>query len=190
MNNTDIYKVCPEFDTEHFHLRCVCESDAEALLKCYSDPAAQKFFNADNCSFPFNFNTIEEMENCIRFWLRSNNFVRWSIVDKQDEKAVGTVEMFGHSHWHMTRNFPGGCLRVDIASEYETADYLSELLKLANEHFFGLFDAEIMVVKAIPEAAERIAALKANGFAPYELSNPNFTHYYATAFDAGRELIK
>jgi hypothetical protein len=60
----------------------------------YSDPVAQKFFNADNCVFPFNFNTIEEMENCIRFWLQCNDFVRLSIVDKHGEKAVGTIEMF------------------------------------------------------------------------------------------------
>jgi hypothetical protein len=68
-------------------------------------------------------------------------------------------------------------LRIDIASKYETVDYLSELLDLANSNFFGLFGAKIMAVKAIPEATERITALKANGFVPYEMSNPNFTHF-------------
>jgi RimJ/RimL family protein N-acetyltransferase len=181
VSNMVVCSACPEFDTTHFHLRLVQEADAEDLLKCYSDRAAQIFFNSDNCTSNFCYASLEEMQNCIRFWIDSygrHDFVRWSIVEKRSWKAVGTVEMFCDSTWAMTHYAPGGCLRIDIASEFEATDYLSEQLNLANENFFELFGAKTMVIKAIPKAEERRKALVAAGFAPYGLNHPTFKHFY------------
>ena len=181
--NTNIYITCPEFDTGHFHLRLVRESDAEDLLRCYSDPAAQKFFNSDNCTSDFLYSTAEEMRECVQFWIieyKKRHFIRFATIDKITGKVVGTVEIFGVKNWD--NGIDGGCLRIDVKSEFEKTNYLSELIALANDNFFTLFGAELIAVKAIPEATERIAALKSNGYVPYELSNPNFTHFYAKTF--------
>lgn len=178
----DAYTACPNYETEHYLLRLVQESDAEALLKCYSDPKAQKLFNADNCTNDFSFSTLTEMRDCIKFWIAEYNrgsFVRWAITDRIRGNAVGTIEMFCDPHWPMIDGKAGGCLRIDILPQYETNTHLSEILQMANDEFFTLFSAEFMLVKAIPEATERIAALKENGFVPFELSNPEFRHYYA-----------
>jgi RimJ/RimL family protein N-acetyltransferase len=156
------YELCPSFETEHLIIRLVQETDAQDLLACYSDPEAQRFFNADRCTGDFRYGRLDEMAECIRFWLqsyRSQAFVRWSIVEKASHRAVGTIEMFSDpERW--------GILRVDVASPFETKALFSELFVLAAGRFFTIFQVDRILTKAIPAASERIAALTAAGFIP------------------------
>ena len=64
----NIYEQCPTYETESFVLRLVKLEDAETLLSCYSDKDNVKKFNADFCTSDFYYSTVEEMENCIKFW--------------------------------------------------------------------------------------------------------------------------
>ena len=182
MKNTDIYVTCPEFDTEHFHLRLVQENDAEDLQKCYGNPIAQKYFNSDNCDSDFHYSTVEEMRACILGWLseyKQRHYIRFAIVDKLSDTVVGTFEMFGTPNWKFTNYIDGGCLRLDILPEYEKIEFIQELLSLADQKFLELFHVKVMVVKAIPEAIERRAALDAVKFMPYELNSSEFKYFYA-----------
>ncbi|MDR0270514.1 hypothetical protein [Paenibacillus sp.] len=91
------YEKCPIYESEHFCVRLVEEKDAEDLLMCYSDPASAELFNTDNCHHDFICRTSSEVEGYIQYWLeeyRGKGFVRFSVIDKLDEKAVGTIEMF------------------------------------------------------------------------------------------------
>ncbi|MDR3149071.1 MAG: GNAT family N-acetyltransferase [Oscillospiraceae bacterium] len=86
------------YESERFLLRLVRESDAEDLLECYSDPAAQKLFYSDNCTSDFVYANADELREYIRSWLEafeSKGFYRFAIVDKTNGKAIGTIEMFG-----------------------------------------------------------------------------------------------
>lgn len=68
------------------------------LLECYSDLSAVKIMNSGRCASDFHYTTTDEMKNCIRFWLgeyAKKAYVRFSIIDKQIQKAVGSIEMFG-----------------------------------------------------------------------------------------------
>ena len=65
----NVFEDCPVYETASFRLRQVRLADAESLLSCYSDKTAVSKMNADNCTRNFYCTTIEEMENCIRFWL-------------------------------------------------------------------------------------------------------------------------
>jgi len=92
--------------------------DANALLKCYSDENAVKFMNADSCTSNFSYQTIDEMEACIKLWLESyktKGFVRFTVIDKIKELPVGTIEIFGGEN---------GVMRLDICSEYENEDFI------------------------------------------------------------------
>ncbi len=165
----DPYAKCPEFDTEHFALRLVRMEDAEDLLACYSDPKAQPLFHREGCTSDFRYQRLEEMQECIAFWLegyRVEGYVRFAIIDKASAHAIGTIEMFGKVGQYKT---PSGILRLDIASKYEKEPYLSELFSLCAAEFFPLFDVEEMMTKAIPSAGARIAAVSALGFAPREM---------------------
>jgi len=168
----NVYENCPSYETEHFILRLISSDDAADLLECYSDPKAQGFFNADRCTSDFRYSTLEEMQNCIEDWLyayQNGYFVRFSIMDKTKFKAVGTVEIFGGTY---------GVLRIDIRSDYEDESYLSELIQTANA-FFDDFDCKKIVSKAIPEATERISALRKNGYAHCpKCEEWNREHYY------------
>lgn len=160
MKQNNIYEVCPIYETETFLLRLVSTNDAEDLLKCYSNKEAQKFFNAHNCTSDFCYNTLEEMKECVGFWMdayKNGYFIRFSIVDKSTNKAVGTVEMFGGKY---------GVLRIDILPAYENTQCLSELVFIAND-FFEDFGCENIVTLAIPEAIERANALLKNGYSHF-----------------------
>lgn len=79
--------------------------------------------------------------------------IRFSIVDNQTGKAVGTIEGFGGE----TR-----VLCADIGSEYEKEAYLSEIFVFAKDNFKEIFGNEYLVTKAISKAAERRKALEGN----------------------------
>ena len=177
-----IYDICPVLETDGFILRLVAEADAADLLLCYADPEAQAVFDFENCTSDFCYTTIEEMTDCIRFWLREyaqRMYVRFAVVDKQTQKAIGTVEMFGDSS--LLRDHNGGVLRIDLASPYETAAHLAELLRLADDKFYTFFDVEFIVTKGKPIAVARVNALKAAGYAPYDWNDPDRAHYYGKA---------
>jgi len=167
------YEACPVLETKNFTLKLVSEADAEDLLACYSDPKAQAFFNIDNFSHICNFYTAEEMAECIRFWLLAYTqkaFVRFSIVDKAIQKAIGTVEMFGPDR---------GVLRIDVAPVYENKAHLKELLDVCIAHFYVLFQVDTMASKAIPLATDRIDVLHEAGFHAGDFNGRE--HYYLRA---------
>ena len=164
------YEKCPVFETQNFRLRLVSEVDAEDLLICYSDPKAQALFNTDNFPHACNFYTVEEMAKCIRFWLMEyarEAYVRFAIVDKAFEKAIGTIEMFGPDR---------GVLRIDVAPAYENKAHLKELLDACVAHFYDLFQVCTIATKAAPLAVARIEILREAGFHAGNFNGRE--HYY------------
>ncbi len=167
----DAYLRCPRFQTESFTLRLVNDADSEDLFECYNDKKAVSLMNDDNCDFGFYVESKEKMAETISYWIdfyKKKCFIRFSIVDNKSQKAVGTVEGFGGDT---------GVLRIDISSEYEKEDFLCELLTFARENFNAIFGNKDIVTKAIPEASERVLALKKEGW-NYISSFKNFTEYY------------
>lgn len=139
------YDHCPTLETNHFRLRLVHETDAEDLLMCYSDPKVQCIINSDNCTNDFKYSTVNEMLECIRFWHKeyeSGGFIRWSIVDKDSGRAIGTMEMF-------CKDEKLGVLRVDVTSSSENRVLLRGLFSLATKHFYTLFNVDSMVTKPL-----------------------------------------
>ena len=96
--------------------------DAKDLLACYSDRRAVANMNADCCTSDFYYETLTQMQECIRFWLREYQqqaYIRFAIIDKTVKKAVGTAEIFGGTLGGGLSGF--GVLRIDLALPYETA---------------------------------------------------------------------
>ncbi|WP_291579072.1 GNAT family N-acetyltransferase [Clostridium sp. UBA6640] len=164
------YEKCPTYETKHFIIRMVSESDAEDLLKCYSDAASAKIFNSDNCTSNFIYKSLEEMKNCIRFWLdqyEKGYFIRFSIVDRTNNSAIGTIEFFTKPV-ELDEIFMVGLLRLDLASKYEKHEFIREIIDEVDENFYDVFEVEDIITKAIPEAKERIYALKERDFIELE----------------------
>jgi [ribosomal protein S5]-alanine N-acetyltransferase len=174
------YEKCPEFETEHFALRLVRIEDAEDLLRCYSDPKSQEILNADQAVRDFRHQSLEEMKEWICFWLREYEqqmYVRFTITDKSIDGAVGTIEMFDATK-HLAGCDALGVLRLDLASQYEQQPYIKELLELCIATFYRLFDVKLIVILAIPAVKERISALRALGFEPFDWPNAEREHYW------------
>lgn len=150
------YLECPTFATTNFTIRLINKDDGESIFKCYNDKTAVKFMNDDNCDFGFYVDSQEKMSETIGYWLdlyKKQCFIRFSIIDNATGEAVGTIEGFGGET---------GVLRVDIASAYEKASYLSEIFIFAKDNFHEIFENEYLVTKAISNAVERRQALKIN----------------------------
>lgn len=177
MNYKNPYENCPILETELFLLRLVEEGDAEDLLVCYSDRESVKIFNSDNCPIDFYFESQDELLKLIKFWLMEYSnagYVRFSIVDKAVNKAVGTIEIFAKND-----NFENygkiGVLRLDLASSYEEPEFLIDILKLTERHFGEIFKIDSMITKAKPYAKTRIKILKTLNFS--FVSNKQITKY-------------
>ena len=172
----DIYKNCPSFETKSFIIRKVKSEDADDLLSCYSDLKAQVLFNDDNCPVDFNIYTIEKMSQYINIWLNAydkEEYIRFAIIDKLHEKAVGTIEMFGMVGKYKTDT---GVLRIDLASSYESLLLLKELIDVCVFNFYILFDVKTIATKIIDIASSRIKVLKDAGFVKQDFNGRQ--HYY------------
>lgn len=164
------YEKCPVYETNQFLYRMIEEKDAMDLLECYSDDTAAKLFNSDNCTSNFIYKSLEEMNNCIKFWIdqyHSKYFVRFSIIDKLYDKVIGTIEFFAKPV-----DYKGiikvGMLRLDLASKYENEETIVEILDLVNNNFYNDFQVKHIITKAIPVAKQRVAALNKEGFIELE----------------------
>ncbi len=177
----DIYECCPRYETVKCTLRLVEREDCDDLLKVYSDVDSQTLFNSDNCyGDNFCYSSAEEMMNAIDFWIekfKTKDFVRWAIIDNIGKEAVGTIELFHRDASDAFTNC--GLLRLDLRSDYETADKIKDILSLIVEHAFNLFDCDKIATKAVPEAGERISALKKMGF---ELSDKRLIGHDGTEY--------
>ena len=114
------YKQCPTYANDRYLLRLVESADAPDLLKVYSDELAVPIFNSDNCyGDDFHYRTLHRMQEAIDFWLKEyteEKYVRWSIVDRVSDAAIGTIELFNRSADDFFDNC--GILRLDLRSDY------------------------------------------------------------------------
>ncbi|MBP3488702.1 MAG: GNAT family N-acetyltransferase [Roseburia sp.] len=163
---SNVYETCPTLENENYRLRLVAESDAEDLRKVYGDKFALPFFNSDNCHGDnFYYPTAEGMREAIRYWLmeyENRGFVRFAIVEKDSDTAIGTIELFHR----VSEDFFHDCgiLRLDVGSKYECEEVLCEILSVIIEPAYGLFECKMIATKAPIYAVERITALKKMGF--------------------------
>ena len=165
-----VYVSCPEFENKRFNLRFISIDDCDGLLKVYSDKKAVPLFNSDNCGGDdFYYNTRERMKQALDCWkseYERKDFVRWSIVDKKDNIAIGTIELFNRESKDYFNNC--GLLRLDLRSDYETKVYIIDILKLIIDKTYQLFECNMITTKALSTASERVKALKELGFSPTE----------------------
>lgn len=161
-----VYENCPILQNERYLLRLVAKDDCLDLLKVYSDKKSVYLFNSDNCNGDnFYYTSEERMKKQIDFWLteyESGYYVRWSIIDKHSNEAIGTIELFNRQ----ANDFFNDCglLRLDLRSDYETVSEIKSVLSLIVKPAFEMFDCIMLATKAIPKAKTRIAVLKEMGF--------------------------
>ncbi len=179
----NVYKNCPVYENEDYILRMVSQRDKLDLLKVYSDEKAVPFFNSDNCGGDdFYYTTESRMEQAIDYWLFEYNrqgFVRWSIVSKETNETIGTIELFHRDANDYFTNC--GLLRLDIRSDYERSNEIIKILGLLIEPAYMLFHCDKIATKAITAATERIIALNSLGF---ELSNEKLIGHDGTKYDS------
>ena len=105
------------------------------------------------------------MKTAIEFWLKSYKdrwFVRWTILDKASETAIGSIELF-HRVADDDLNHVG-VLRLDLGSQYEQAEIIYDILNLIITPAYEMFDCEEIITKVPLYAIERIEALSKLGF--------------------------
>lgn len=175
-----IYEECPVYKKELITLRQTNISDAQELLKCYSDEKAVPFFNSDNCDRDdFHYTTLERMQQAIDFWndsYENKYFVRWTVILNNTKEKIGTIEMFHRIADDEFNHY--GVLRIDLQSEYEVQPVIGQILDIVNENFYDVFDVNAVLTKAIPDDSERVAALIEKGYQPLNRKLMIYDDYY------------
>lgn len=165
----DVYKECPILENDRFLIRLIAQEDAADLFKVYGDKMALPFFNSDNChGTNFYCATQEMVEESIYYWLKEyaeGGFVRFTIVDKAERAAVGTIELFNRRAEDYFNDC--GILRLDLRTDHENSRDIASILSIITEPAFDLFHCSMIATKAPIYAVDRRAALEAAG---YELS--------------------
>ncbi len=155
------YEKCPVFENENFLLRLVNDEDVQDLLLVYSDEKAVPYFNSDNCNGDdFHYTSLERMKNAVDFWKNAYGFkafVRWTIIDKNIGKAIGTIELFNRCADDYFNNC--GIMRLDLRSDYEDSEKIKEILSIILQSAFDLFNCTMIATKVPDFADERKAAV-------------------------------
>lgn len=163
---TDPYITCPVFEGDNYLLRLVEPADAPDLLNVYSDEKAVPLFNSDNChGDDFHYTTLERMQGAVDFWAeayREKWFVRWAVVDKGTQKAIGTIELFNRQAEDYFNDC--GLLRLDLKSDHENGEDIHEILSLIVPPAYDLFHCKMIATKVIPAAVKRREAVERLGF--------------------------
>lgn len=163
---TDPYITCPTFENDSYLLRLAGPADTLDLLAVYSDEKAVPLFNGDNChGDDFHYTTLERMQGAMDFWTeayREKWFVRWTIIDKKTQKAVGTIELFNRQAEDYFNDC--GLLRLDLRSDHEHEEGILEILSLIVPPAYDLFHCQMIATKVIPSAARRKEAVERLGF--------------------------
>lgn len=187
------YEKCPVYENENYLLRFIDASDAPDLLLVYSDEKAVPYFNSDNCGGDtFHYTTIKRMQEAIEYWqweYQRQGFVRWTVIDKNTRRAIGTIELF---HRRSDDHFNScGLLRLDLRSDYEYEKNVSEILALIVPPAFELFDCQTVATKIPPFAHERRRAAEKSGFTRSEEpligghDRKIYTDYYEKTISGG-----
>lgn len=161
------YRQCPIYQDENYRIRFVKQSDANDLLKVYSDPKTVALCNCDNCEDDFYYTSIARMEQAINYWIieyQREGFVRWSILDCASSTAIGTMELFKRLANDAYDNT--AVLRLDLLSKYEEQSCLQGILSLILPHICDLFQCPQVITKCVQEADKRRAVLLDMGFFP------------------------
>lgn len=162
----DVYKDCPTFEDNDYLIRLIRHEDSKDLLKVYSDEQSVPFFNSDNCGGDdFYYTSEERMKKAITYWFSEydhEGFVRWSIISKKTSEVIGTIELFHRDAADYFTNC--GLLRLDLRSDYEKTKEIESILQFILKPAFLLFHCDKLATKAIPQAVQRIQALKHLGF--------------------------
>lgn len=163
----DIYKKIPVLENDRFVLRAIDkQTDAQDLLKVYSDEKAVPLFNSDNCNGDdFHYVTMEQMKKALDFWefsYQNKYFVRWAVEDKQAKVVIGTIELFNRRSEDYFDNC--GLLRLDLRSDYETKACIESILEIIAPSVKEMFACDKIATKAVSAAKERIAVLEHFGF--------------------------
>lgn len=185
----DAYQNCPAFENEKYKLRFVLQEDCLDLLKVYSDKKAVPFFNSDNCGGDdFHYTSAKRMKEAIDFWHSSysyKTFVRWTILDKDKNEAIGSIELFHRDGNDYFSNC--GLLRLDVRSDYEVEGEIENILSLIIESTYTMFDCDKIATKARSSATERIKALRSIGFSE---TNEHLIGHDGTSYDSYFVLLK
>ena len=131
----------------------------------YSDEKAVPYFNSDNCFGNIHCTLLEYVENMIDYWLseyQQKGFVRWTIIDKNINRSIGTIELFNRKAEDYFNNC--GLLRLDLRSDYEHEKIIFEILSLITPQTFDLFECNMIATKIPPFAAERKKAAEQLGY--------------------------
>lgn len=163
----NIYEKCPQLENENLLIRLIEPGDAQDLMEVYGDKFALPFFNSDNChGSNFYCRNMEDMENTIKYWLieyhENQCFVRFSILDRKQDKVIGTIEMFHRK----ADDFYNDCgiLRLDLARDCETPERIYDILSLITAPFHDWFACQRIATKAPVYAVDRIDALQKAGY--------------------------
>lgn len=163
---SNVYEKCPVLENKNYMLRLIEEGDAKDLYEVYCDKNALPFFNSDNCHGDnFYCPTEERMQEAIKYWLweyERKGFVRFAVIDKNRNRAIGTIELF---HRKADDFFDDcGIMRLDVGSKYEYENVLCEIMSVIMKPAYQLFECNMIATKAPIYAVERIAALEKMGF--------------------------
>ena len=187
------YEKCPVFENQNYLLRFVEIDDAPDLYLVYSDEKAVPLFNSDNCINEFYCTSLEQMRQTIEFWqqeYQKKYYVRWTIWDKNVHHAIGTIELFNRKAEDYFNDC--GLLRLDLRSDYEYGNKITEILSLMLVTAFDLFECKMIATKVPVFAEERKKAVEKLGFTLSEEilvgshNGKSYTNYDVLQNDLGK----
>ncbi len=180
MKKINPFDECPIYETENFIFRLVNENDADDLFVVYTDPITLKHENRDGFSGEWNLKSADELKNVWQKEYKNREFVRWSIINKEISRVIGTIEIapIPWGKWFFGPEAPIGILRVDLLSSFEKQEYFTEIINMMATKLADDFEVTKIIMKSPPNQPNKVNALILNHFHPYTSEEFKYDDYY------------
>lgn len=132
----------PTFETERLILRPLRTSDYKDLYEIFKDREHLKYFGIPSVQ------TLSDAKQLTKDWvqrLEPFGFLRWTLVLKTNEKAIGTIGL--HS---FNSHYKKGAVGYELNAAYQHQGYIQEALQMVMRYFFedlGYHRLEAIIVK-------------------------------------------
>lgn len=163
----------PKIENTSYKIRLIRRKDLTELLELYSNKENIKFINIDDNnndpSFYITYEQILEKYNFWKFSYKNKWFARLSIIDKNNKKVIGSIELLKHRGYDSFKD--ALIIKMDLLLNYEKKEIIKDVYSLLYKKLLNKVEYSKIATKITPNMQERKEAFIEFGF---KLSNRNF----------------
>lgn len=157
MNTIAVDPKFPKLETKRLLLRQITFADTETLFRYWSDDEVTKYMNIESFQNP---KQAEDIIRLLNNLFEQKEAIRWGIVQKEDDRLIGTC---GYNSWLKDQAFRGE-IGYELGHAYWGKGFMQEALRAIISYGFEAMNLNRIEAMVMLEASRSMNLLLKLGF--------------------------